>query len=120
MRTLGSRKINVKKDKLIETIKENKTNHIVEYEKAVVAYKEEALCQLSELTGRVNAGELDVKLDLITPINNVDNYDKIIQMFDWEVNEVVELEQDEFREYVQDETDFAVSAKFSNSAYFKG
>jgi len=38
-------------------------------------------------------------------------------MFEWEVDNIVELEQNEFIEYVQDETDFAVSAKFSNMSY---
>jgi hypothetical protein len=38
-------------------------------------------------------------------------------MFEWELESAVELTQEEFLEYVQDETDFAVSAKFSNSVY---
>lgn len=118
MRRFGSRKINVEKDKLIEKIKENKKNHIKEYEEAVIAYKEEALKQLSELTEKINNGELGIKLKLITPVNNSEKYDKILEMFEWEVEGVVELEQEEFIEYVQDETDFAKEAKFSNTAYF--
>jgi hypothetical protein len=117
MRQFGSRKINVKKLDLINKIKENKQNHIKEYEKAVVAYKEAALKQLAELTEKVNGGALNISLDLVTPVNNAENYDKIVEMFEWEVNDVVELEQKEFIEYVQDETDFAVSAKFSNTFY---
>jgi hypothetical protein len=118
MRQFGSRKINVQKSKLIEQIKENKKNHIAEYAKAVIAYKEEALRQLATLTTFVNDGKMDIRLDLVTPINNSKNYDKIVEMFEWEVNDVVELEQSEFIEYVQDETDFAIQAKFSNTAYF--
>lgn len=118
MRQFGSRKINVKKVDLINKIRENKKNHIVEYEKAIVAYKEEALKQLVELTKKVNDGALNIQLNLVTPVNNSENYDKIVEMFEWEVNDVVELEQKEFIEYVQDETDFAIQAKFSNSAYF--
>ncbi len=37
MRQLGSRKINVEKEKLIQQIKTNKENHVKEYDKAVVA-----------------------------------------------------------------------------------
>jgi hypothetical protein len=40
-------------------------------------------------------------------------------MFEWEVEDFVELEQQEFNEYVQDETDFARMAKLSNSAYIR-
>ena len=117
MRHYGSRKIKVSKTELIEKIKENKENHIVEYDKAVIAYKEEALVQLTKLNEKVNNGKLDIKLNLITPVNNADNYDKILQMFEWEVDDIVELEQQEFIEYVQDETDFAVTAKLSNRMY---
>jgi len=114
---MGSRSISVKKQQLIDKIRENKVNHIAEYEKAVVAYKDEALRQLAILSTAANGGALDLRLDLVTPVNNADNYDKIIEMFEWEVSDVVTLEQSEFLEYVQDETDFAVKAKMSNMLY---
>lgn len=117
MRNYGNRKIKVDKVNLIDRIKENKENHIVEFKKAVIAYKKEALRQLMKLTEDVNEGQMDIRLDLITPVDNTKNYDSILEMFEWEVDDIVELEQKEFIEYVQDETDFAVSAKFSNTSY---
>jgi len=117
MRHLGNRTIKVEKDKLIFQILENKKQHIKEYNDAVVAYKEEALKQLTVQTSRAREGSLDIQLDLVTPVNNADNYDKIVEMFQWEVETVVELSQNEFNEYVQDETEFAVAAKFSNTYY---
>jgi hypothetical protein len=117
MRRTGSRTIKVNKLKLIEKIKENKKNHVEEYAKAVIAYKEEALRQLTDLAEKVKEGALDIKLNLITPIDNSTNYDKIVEMFEWEVDAEVELEQSEFLEYVQDETEFARTAKFSNMMY---
>ena len=116
----GSRSITVVKAELIKKIKENKENHIEEFDKAVYAYKEEALRQLRTQLERVEGGALDAKLDLISPINNANNYDRVIEMFEWEVEEKVVLEQKEFIEYVQDETDFAITAKMSNTAYFVG
>ena len=119
MRTTGNRTIKVKKSDLIEKIKENKLNHINAYNKAVVAYKAEALKQLKELNKEANNGKLNLSLNLISPINNSENYDKIIEMFNWEVDDIVELEQREFIEYVQDETDFAIRAKSLNSTYLR-
>jgi len=113
----GNRTINVKKDELIAKIKENKENHIKEFEKAKDAYREEALRQLRTQLERVEEGALDAKLDLVTPVDNSANYDKIVEMFEWEVEEIVELEQDEFQEYVQDTTDFAMTARMSNMMY---
>jgi len=117
MRHLGNRTIKVKKQELIKKIKENKEKHIEEYAKAVVAYKEEALRQLNILIDKANTGNLKLNLKLVTPVNNSDNYDKIIEMFEWEVEDEVQLSQSEFNEYVQDETDFAMTAKMSNSTY---
>ena len=117
MRHTGNRTIKVDKEDLIDKIKENKKRHEEEYEKAVVAYKKEALKQLAAEMERVEGGALDAKLNLITPVNNSENYDKIIEMFKWEVEDEVELSQLEFNEYVQDETEFAREAKFNNTFY---
>ncbi len=117
MRINGSRQITVDKFKLIAKIKENKEAHIKAYAKAVIAYKREALLQLAELTKKAKAGDMSLSLQLTTPVDNRENYDKIVAMFDWDVNEQVTLEQSEFNEYIQDETEFARHAKFSNSAY---
>jgi len=117
MRHLGNRTILLKKEELIVKIKENKEIHVKEFEEAVVAYKEEALKQLVLQTSKVKEGALDAELDLVTPVNNAGNYDKIIEMFEWDVRDEVELSQNEFLEYVQDETEFAVAAKFSNTFY---
>jgi hypothetical protein len=119
MRRNGNRTIKVDKKKLIEQIKENKVKHIESYNKAVEAYKLEAISQLTNLLERANNGELNLKLDLVSPINNSENYDKVIQIFEWEVDDIVELEQQEFIEYVQDETDFAIRAKTLNSSYLR-
>ncbi len=117
MRHFGNRTIKVRKADLISKIKANKELHIKAYQEAVIAYKEEALRQLAELTERANNGDLNITLKLIAPIDNADDYDKVVEMFEWEVDDIVELEQNEFNQYVQDETDFAIQAKASNSFY---
>jgi hypothetical protein len=90
MRHYGSRKIKVEKADLIEKIKENKVRHFEEYNKAVIAYKKEALHQLELQVKRVNDGALNAKLSLVIPVNNSENYDKIIEMFEWELQDIVE------------------------------
>lgn len=117
MRHTGNRTIKVEKDKLIQQILANKEQHIKEFEEAVIGYKVEALKQLEAQTKRVEEGAVDAELDLVTPVNNAENYDKIVEMFQWEVEKEVELSQNEFNEYVQDETEFAMAAKYSNSFY---
>jgi len=113
----GNRTIKVKKADLIAKIKENKKNHVADYKQAVVAYKKEAIKQLKELTENAKAGQMNLQLKLVTPVDNSANYDKIISMFEWEVEDIVELDQNEFNEYVNDETSFAVQAKMLNATY---
>lgn len=113
----GNRTITVQKAKLITQIKENKKNHIEMYEKAVVAYKKEAIEQLATQMKRVEEGELNANLELVTPLNNADNYDSIVQMFEWDIRTEVDLTQNEFKEYVQDENALSEQALFSNTMY---
>ena len=117
MRQLGSRTITVNKKNLISKITENKKVHVKAYGKAVTAYKREALKQIKEMTKDVKSGSMSIGLSLTTPINNESNYDKIIDMFNWELSDEVTLEQSEFNEYVQDETQFAINAFLSNTMY---
>lgn len=54
----------------MKKIKENKAAHLIAYDKAVVAYKKEALKKLSELTKLANDGNMTLKLNLTTPVDN--------------------------------------------------
>lgn len=114
------RDITVEKSKVLEHLKKNKANHIKEYAQAVKDYKEEALLQLAELTEKAEQGELDIHLSLTTPVDNTKRYDKLITALEWEIAETITLSQQEFNQYVHDEFSWAESAKFSNTAYFKG
>ena len=113
----GQRTIKVEKGQLLATIKGHKEAHIIEYAKAVKAYKLEAIEQLGNLLKQAEDDKLQLKLKLIEPIDNTANYDKIIAMFDWEVDDVVELTQSEFNEYVLNENSFTEMARESNVMY---
>ena len=65
-------------------------------------------------------GNLNIGLNLVAPVNMEAEYDKLIQIFEWEVEDHVELSTGEFNEYVLDETHFAVNAKILNSTYLAG
>ena len=113
----GVRTIKVKKSDLLGSLKEHKEAHIIEYGDAIKAYKLEAIEQLGELLKQANDDKLQLRLNLTEPIDNTGNYDKIIAMFDWEVEDVVELTQSEFNEYVLDENSFTIMAQTSNAMY---
>ena len=117
MRVNGSREITVKKVELISKIQQHRENHKIEYAKAVEAYKIEAKKQLLKELKALKNGSLQIRVNLVAPSNKTDEYDKIISMFEWEINDSVTLSQGEFNEYVLDETSFAREAKLLNSHY---
>lgn len=112
-----ARVILVVKEDLIKQIKANKEKHQGEYATAVENYKKEAQEQLDEAAKRLAEGKYDLRLNLITPIDNSLEYDKLVTMFNWEIKNEVELSQGEFNEYVLDETNFARVSRASNTAY---
>lgn len=114
-----NREISIEKNKLIEKIKENREIHINEYNEAVIAYKKEAKIQLEQLSTDLDKGKLNLKLNLITPINRSSEYDKVIEMFEWEISDIVKLSQKEFNEYIHDDTSDSIQAKMLNSTYLR-
>ena len=120
MRQYGDRTIKVKKEELIQTIKDNKEAHELNYEEAVIAYKKEAANQLAAQSEELKNGSLKIKLNLVTPINNSVEYDKVAKMFEMEVEDEVELSLQEFNQYIHDETEHSKQAFMSNSMYIGG
>ena len=113
-----ARTIKVDKKQLIAKIKENKENHIKEYEKAVENFKKEAAKKIKELSVSLKNENFDkLKLSMTVPENRSNEYDKLVLQFEWEIEDQVELSQGEFNEYIHDETPFAKQAKYSNTFY---
>lgn len=112
-----NRVVLMKKQDLINKIQENKKNHEKDYLEAVEAYKKEAQKQLNQQQTALDNGNIQLRLNLVTPINCAADYDKVLEMFKWEIKDEVELTQKKFNEYIHDETSFAVATKFSNSTY---
>lgn len=113
----GNRTINVSTVELIKKVKENKEKHVEEFKKAKEIFKVEATKRLEELKESVQNGALTIQLELTFPIDNSQNYDDIIKMFEWEENDIIQLTQDEFKEYVLDDNSFANLARTSNTYY---
>jgi hypothetical protein len=111
------REITLNKENLIEKIKDNKAAHIADYHEGIKSYKVEAKKQLEKQLKELADGSISVRIDLITPVNKSDEYDKVLSMFEWEESDSVVLSESEFKHYVLDEAPFAINAKFLNSSY---
>lgn len=111
------RKIMVDKTLLIATIKENRDNHIAEFRKALIGFKKQAEAELTKLLKQAQKGKTNLHFNMTAPINRAEEYDNIMLMFKWELKEQVELSLGEFRQFILDESDFAISARHANSFY---
>lgn len=112
-----NRTVNIVRQYLIKKLKENKENHIDDYNEAVIAYRQEAAEQLKNLAKSLEDGNLKIELKLVHPINRSEEYDKLIEMFEWETKDEIQLSQNEFNMYVLDELPTIMDARFLNSSY---
>lgn len=130
---------------LLKKLKNNREDHLKEYNEALEGYleeakvkieqqKEKALQEVEKAYNRVNH-ELDnfdpekaqdtivfcnsISFHLVAPKNFVEAYDQAIEMMEWETNDTVELSTTEFRSFIMNKWDWMESFKMSSARYLK-
>lgn len=122
------REIKVKRDELLETIRKNRTAHIIDYKEACDGYRGKALQRIDEivgnLRGKINAlkeGEtialMSVSFGLDVPVSHERDYDQVIKMLEMSVDDEISLKSDEFACYVMDDWDWKQVFLASNARY---
>jgi 5-methylcytosine-specific restriction endonuclease McrBC regulatory subunit McrC len=109
---------NIKKTNLLEVIRENRNEHKAIFDEAVEGYKKKAVELLEQHIDRIKRSSLErVSVSIPVPQDHSRDYDRVIAMIEKTEDEVVELEEHEFAQYVLD--DWAWQREFlaTNSAY---
>lgn len=92
------------KEKLISIVRHNRDEHAATYREAREAYREKGVSLLEKLIVKLKDGEnIRPYLNLPTPENHTDDYDRTIEMLEHDVRDQIELEENEFRQYVLDQ-----------------
>jgi hypothetical protein len=142
------RSVEVNRVKLLATLKENLTTHVAEYEEAMAGYKSElisrtkvafekakvklaeketaTLAKFAKLTQEDIVKQRDYvtlleseTIEMKVPRSFAEEYKAAIDMFTWDVREVIELTYAEFTCFVRDQWDW--KAGFTAvSAMYKG
>lgn len=115
--------VTVDKSALIETVKDNRTIHEREYDKARDAYRqklEEHIRKLDQMVTDNKSTEMITKQmakfdGIPQPRNYLGDYDRAIEMLEWERNTEVLLEKDQFRQLVMDDWSWKNNFTVSNS-----
>jgi hypothetical protein len=114
-------KIRVSKEELLSIVNENRDKHVKEYLESIKAYRVKAADLLTlELQKIVSGEKFQINFDLIKPESHEKEYELTIKMLNMSVDDIVEIEQNEFNELVNDEWNwkgFFKRSYMSNSYY---
>jgi len=118
MRNGYSKVLKYNKQALIETMTDNREEHLKDYELAVQEYHVQLVARLESMLEEARLNQLrDTDVGLVEPVSYVEVYDDAIMMFDMCQEGEIELSQEEFRQLVQDKWDWKSHFNTNTAVY---
>lgn len=109
-------KVNVKE--LLAKLKENKKLHVEKYEESVKDYYEAVRVALRKEAKKEQPSVASVYSEFNKiPKNHASDYEKVITMLEWTEDDIVELDQGDFINYVMDNWSWSNEFITTNSFY---
>lgn len=110
--------IRVNKDELLGTLRENRKKHQVIFREAQDGYRKQAIEELDKMLAEARSGkQIRRSLHLVEPQDQTRDYDRAIKMLEMSQDEIVELEEHDFAQYVLDDWSWKRQFLLSNSNY---
>jgi hypothetical protein len=110
--------IKVDKKELLATIKKNRDNHHSVYEEAFEGYRKECIRILEENLKLLKSGKkVVVAFFEQAPQDHTGEYNMVIRMLEMDVDPIVELDQQQFSNYVDDNWNWKQHWNLSNTKY---
>lgn len=108
----------VGKDNLLHTLRHNLGTHTANYQQAYKDYLTVIEHELTQLLMKVKAGEENLAIYVATraPTHSINEYNRIISMLEWHEGDTIELDHQQFKEWVQDDW----SWKGQTDIYYSG
>jgi hypothetical protein len=101
------RTVNIRKDEFIDKVSANRATHRAAFEKALEGYQKILVRELEGRIADVKAGrQIEHYIRLPEPADHTDDYDRILAMAEMSVDEVIELDADDFARFVMDQWDW--------------
>lgn len=111
-------KIRLQKADLLAAIQENREGHRAIYEQALEGYKDQVREELEDYLRKIDKDMiLQVRIALPMPEEHLKDYDRIIRAIEMSIDEVIELNEYEFAQYVMDDWGWKNSFEASNTGY---
>lgn len=110
--------VKINKIELLTKIKENLTKHRAVFEEALEGYKKEVIKTLeSRLEDARKGRRINLRIELVEPVDQTKEYQKVIKMLEMSVDNVIELSEYEFSCYVLDDWRWKDQFIASTSSY---
>jgi len=113
--------IKMKRSELLETLQINQDNHMADYEEAVEVWQNKAAKALAKAAKKAEKGKITLNplKDLPKPVNYGEEYNDAIARVKADVREELELDENQFRQWVQNkwawQRQFAASTEIYNA-----
>jgi hypothetical protein len=116
-----STKVRVNKSELIAKLKENCQIHIQEFEELKTDYMTVLDKRLKEIQKDVKAGNFNVSVHInaAKPTSYESDYREVIGMLEMSVDDIFEIDQEEYRQYVLNNWSWSRSFAVTKAAYGK-
>lgn len=110
--------IKVKKDDLLAKLRTNRELHEDEFNRAADGYRKRVIAALELRLSQAKNGQLpQMVFNLPTPINQTKEYDMAIGMLEMSVEDVIELEEHDYKQYVLDQWGWSQNVTATNAMY---
>jgi hypothetical protein len=111
-------KVKMEKDELLTVVQKNRDQHRKEYVKAREGFRKKAIKNYEQFLDRAKkGGKIELYVGLVEPQDHTDDYDRVLEMLKYEVEEDVTLSATEFSNYVQDQWGWTENFKTTNASY---
>lgn len=110
--------IKVKKSELLEKLKVNRDAHKDIFDRACEGYRKMAIDLLEQMLSEAKAGKvIRRKVELQEPINQTKDYNRAIAMLEMAQDDIIELSEHDFAQYVLDDWSWKDQFTTTNSRY---
>lgn len=110
--------VTVPKNELIEKISANREEHRAVFESAIEGYRTFVMERLEARIVRLKEGKtIEETLYYAIPVDHTDDYTRVIDMLNMDTSDVITLDENMYRCYVDNEWSWARQFAASNSGY---
>ncbi len=110
--------VRIDRVKLLKVLKANRLIHKETVDEAFTNYRELVIVELDKMIDEAKSGKtIRRAIELIEPMDMTATYDTAIMMLEMSVDTNIELDEHEFKQYVEDKWHWSGQFDFANAVY---